>query len=89
MSKINVQLGITLSLGPGTYEFVRYDFGVEDETRPGETTSQAFDRVYEFVEAKLKEKVDEDRKNIGHSQNTNRKATGPGSNKSVHRSMPG
>lgn len=67
MSKIRVGLGFTLNMG--NYETARYDFSVEDETHPDENTGQAFDRIYAFVEAKLKEKVMEDRREIAKSKN--------------------
>jgi hypothetical protein len=56
-TKVNVSLGYTLNLG--NFQSLRIDLGVADSKRDGETTSEAFDRVYEFVEAKLGEKVKE------------------------------
>jgi hypothetical protein len=38
---------------------VRIDLGIEDSKREGENTAEAFDRVYNFVESKLSEKVQE------------------------------
>lgn len=70
MSKIRVGLGYTLNLG--NFETARYDFSVEDDRHPDETTGEAFDRIYAFVEAKLKEKVMEDRREIAKSQNRQR-----------------
>lgn len=76
MSKIRVGLGYTLNMG--NYETARYDFAVEDETRPGENTDEAFNRIYNYVESKLFEKVHEDRKNLARSENKSvRKATAP------------
>lgn len=78
MSKIRIALGYTMSLGAHTFESIRYDFSVEDETKPGETTDQAFDRIYGYVENKLMTKVHEDRKNLARSENKSvRKATAP------------
>lgn len=56
-TKITVALGYTLNLG--NFQSLRVDLGVEDSRREGETVGEAFERVYEFVEAKLAEKVAE------------------------------
>ena len=56
-TKVNVTLGYTLNLG--NFQSLRLDLGVIDSKRDGETTEQAFDRVYKFVEDKLAEKVKE------------------------------
>jgi hypothetical protein len=56
-TKVNVALGYTLNLG--NFQSLRIDIGVQDSKRDGETTSEAFDRIYSFVEAKLIEKVKE------------------------------
>lgn len=72
MSKVRVSLGYTINVG--NFESARYEFDVEDDTKPGETTGQAFDRIYAFVEGKLKEKVLEDRNELAKSKN-HRKTT--------------
>jgi hypothetical protein len=56
-TKITVALGYTLNLG--NFQSLRVDLGIEDSRREGETVGEAFERVYEFVEAKLAEKVAE------------------------------
>ena len=56
-TKITVALGYTLNLG--NFQSLRVDLGIEDQRRDGETVGEAFERVYEFVEAKLAEKVAE------------------------------
>ena len=56
-TKVNVGLGYTLNLG--NFQSLRIDIGVQDSKRDGETTSEAFDRIYSFVEAKLTEKIKE------------------------------
>lgn len=56
-TKVNVALGYTLNLG--NFQSLRIDIGVQDSKRDGETTSDAFDRIYMFVESKLLEKVKE------------------------------
>jgi hypothetical protein len=61
-TKINIALGYTLNLG--NFQSLRIDLGVEDSRREGETVQQAFDRVYEFVETKLVEKINESKDEI-------------------------
>jgi hypothetical protein len=56
-AKVTVALGYTLNLG--NFQSLRIDLGIEDSEREGENISQAFDRVYSFVEEKLTEKVKE------------------------------
>jgi hypothetical protein len=56
-TKVNVSLGYTLNLG--NFQSLRIDLGVIDSKRDGETTAEAFERVYSFVETKLGEKVKE------------------------------
>jgi hypothetical protein len=56
-TKVNVTLGYTLNLG--NFQSLRLDLGIVDSKREGETTSEAFERVYGFVEAKLTEKINE------------------------------
>jgi hypothetical protein len=56
-TKVNVTLGYTLNLG--NFQSLRLDLGVIDNKRDGETTEQAFDRVYKFVEDKITEKIKE------------------------------
>ena len=56
-AKVNVSLGYTLNLG--NFQSLRIDLGIEDSERDGENINDAFNRVYEFVESKLTEKVKE------------------------------
>ena len=56
-TKVNVTLGYTLNLG--NFQSLRVDLGVVDFVREGETTNDAMNRVYDFVEAKVVEKVQE------------------------------
>jgi hypothetical protein len=56
-TKVTVTLGYTLNLG--NFESLRVDLGVIDSRRNEETVDEAFERVYEFVETKLSEKVRE------------------------------
>lgn len=56
-TKVKVGLGYTLNLG--NFQSLRIDLEVQDSKRDGENTNDAFERVYEFVENKLAEKVKE------------------------------
>lgn len=56
-TKVNVSLGYTLNVG--NFQSLRIDLGIEDSRRDGENIQEAFDRVYEFVEQRLAEKVKE------------------------------
>ena len=61
-TKINVTLGYTLNLG--NFQSLRLDLGVVDSKRDGETTNEAFERVYKFVEDKLADKINEAKEEI-------------------------
>jgi hypothetical protein len=56
-TKVSVGLGYTLNLG--NFQSLRIDLSVTDNKRDGESTNDAFERVYNFVEAKLADKVKE------------------------------
>jgi len=56
-TKVSITLGYTLNLG--NFQSLRLDLGVVDSKKDGETTSEAFERVYGFVESKLTEKINE------------------------------
>ena len=56
-TKVNVALGYTLNLG--NFQSLRIDIGIQDSKRDGETTNDAFERIYSFVETKLSEKIKE------------------------------
>ena len=56
-TKVTVGLGYTLNLG--NFQSLRIDLSITDNKRENETTSDAFERVYKFVEVKLGEKVKE------------------------------
>jgi hypothetical protein len=61
-TKVNVALGYTLNLG--NFQSLRIDLGVEDSRREGENIQEAFERVYDFVESKLVEKIEEAKSEI-------------------------
>ena len=56
-AKINVTLGYTYNLG--NFQSLRLDLGVIDSKKDGENINDAFERVYNFVENKLAEKLNE------------------------------
>ena len=56
-TKVTVGLGYTLNLG--NFQSLRIDLSITDNKRNGETTGEAFERVYAFVEQRLSEKVKE------------------------------
>jgi|688.fasta_scaffold00320_22 hypothetical protein len=56
-AKINVTLGYTYNLG--NFQSLRLDLGVVDSKKDGENINDAFERVYNFVENKLAEKLNE------------------------------
>ena len=61
-TKINVTLGYTLNLG--NFQSLRIDLGIIDSRRDGESVEDAFSRVYNFVETKLTEKINESKSEI-------------------------
>lgn len=54
---VSVNLGYTLNLG--NFQSLRVDLGCTDYVREGENTDSAMTRVYDFVENKVMEKVEE------------------------------
>ena len=64
-TKVSVTLGYTHNLG--NFQSLRIDLGITDSKRDGENTDQAFERVYQFVEKKLTEKVNEPKAEIEES----------------------
>jgi hypothetical protein len=54
-TKVSATLGYTLNLG--NFQSLRVDLGVVDHVRQGETTNDAMDRVYTFVENQVVQKV--------------------------------
>jgi methyl coenzyme M reductase subunit D len=61
-TNVSVTLGYTLNLG--NFQSLRIDLGITDFVRNGENTDQALDRVYEFVENKVIQKVEEAKKEL-------------------------
>jgi len=58
-TKVSVTLGYTLNLG--NFESLRVDLGVVENIRNEENVEEAMNRVYDFVESKVVEKVNEAR----------------------------
>jgi len=54
-TRVSATLGYTLNLG--NFQSLRVDLGVVDQVRQGETTGDAMDRVYTFVENQVIQKV--------------------------------
>ena len=54
-----MRVGLKFVRNLGNYESIHVDVGVEDYVRDGETASSAMDRVYEFVEGQLIQRVQE------------------------------
>jgi hypothetical protein len=63
---VKVELQFVRNLG--NYESLRVSVGVEDYVRSGETVDDATDRVYDFVENKLVEKVSEIEQELKNGQ---------------------
>ena len=61
-TSIKVDLQFTRNLG--NYENIKVGIAIEDFKRQGESTDEATDRVYAFVEGKLIEKVNEIEKEL-------------------------
>lgn len=59
---VSVTLGYTLNLG--NFQSLRLDLGCTDFVREDETKDAAMDRVYEFIEAKLVNKIEEAKKEL-------------------------
>jgi len=57
MNPTRVRVGLKFVRNIGNYESIHVDLGVEDYVRGDESVSQAMDRVYEFVENQLIDKV--------------------------------
>lgn len=56
-TKVSWSLGYTLNTG--NFQSLRLDCQVNDFVREGETTKEASDRIYAFVEQQLIEKLNE------------------------------
>lgn len=61
-TRVIVNLGWTRNMG--NFNSMRVDIGVEDDLRDNENVEAGFNRVYNYIEKKLLEKVDETEKEI-------------------------
>ncbi len=59
---VKVNLGFTANLG--NFQSLRVDVGLEDFVRSGEHVDDAVERVYNYVEAKLVEKLEQTKKEL-------------------------
>jgi len=57
--KTNVRVELQFTRNLGNYESLKVSIGIEDFRRSNETIDEATNRVYNFVEDKLMEKVNE------------------------------
>lgn len=58
-NQTNVRVELQFTRNLGNYESLKVSIGVEDYQRAGEHIDEATNRVYDFVETKLMEKVNE------------------------------
>lgn len=70
-TSVRIELQFTRNLG--NFESLRLAIGVEDFVRDGESVTAATDRVYEFVENKLMEKVGEMEEELNATRSNKRK----------------
>lgn len=59
MEETKVQWLLGYTLNTGNFQSLRMDCQVTDHVRAGESTKEASDRVYAFVEAQLVDKLNE------------------------------
>jgi methyl coenzyme M reductase subunit D len=59
---VSVNLGYTLNIG--NFQSLRVDLGCTDYVRDGENVDVAMDRVYNFVESKVLDKIQEAKKEM-------------------------
>jgi hypothetical protein len=59
MNQTNVKVELQFTRNLGNYESLKVSIGVEDHMRQNENIDEATNRVYNFVENKLMEKVNE------------------------------
>jgi hypothetical protein len=61
-TEVSVTLGYTLNLG--NFQSLRVDLGCTDFVRKDEDVNAAMERVYDFIQNKVIEKVDEAKKEL-------------------------
>ena len=65
MEKTKVSWTLGYTLNTGNFQSLRLDAQVEDYVREGESTKDASDRVYAFVEQELITKLQEAKEELG------------------------
>jgi len=65
MEPTKVQWNLGYTLNTGNFQSLRIDCQITDHVREGETTKEASDRVYAFVESQLIEKLNEAKEELG------------------------
>jgi hypothetical protein len=65
MEPTKVQWSIGYTMNTGNFQSLRLDCQVNDYVRDGETTKDASDRVYAFVEQQLIDKLNEAKEELG------------------------
>ena len=65
MEKTKVSWTLGYTLNTGNFQSLRLDAQVEDHVREGESTKDASDRVYAFVEQELITKLQEAKEELG------------------------
>jgi hypothetical protein len=65
MEPTKIQWGLGYTLNTGNFQSLRLDCQVSDFVRENESTKEASDRVYAFVEQQLIEKLNEAKEELG------------------------
>lgn len=65
MEETKVQWSLGYTLNTGNFQSLRIDCQVSDHVRQDETTKEASDRVYAFVEQELTNKLKEAKEELG------------------------
>ena len=66
MEKTRVHWSLGYTMNVGNFQNIRIDTSVDDYVREGETTKEASDRVYSFVEEQLIEKLNEAKEELSN-----------------------
>jgi hypothetical protein len=69
-NQTNVKVELQFTRNLGNYESLKVSIGIEDYQRQSENIDEATNRVYDFVENKLMEKVNEIEAELKGNKNT-------------------
>ena len=69
-NQTNVKVELQFTRNLGNYESLKVAIGIEDYQRQNENIDEATNRVYDFVENKLMEKVNEIEAELKGNKNT-------------------